>query len=171
MALSKTEITEKTCTKCGDVKGIDSFPWCTKSATGKRYRQGRCRDCARLDANARKRERYATDKAYRDLAKASSNDYFASMSGAQRERYRKNRKMKFYGLSESEYDELFHGDIRCAICNGADPIDADWHIDHCHETLKVRGLLCGLCNKGLGLFKDNMANLERAIAYLEVNGA
>lgn len=40
-------------------------------------------------------------------------------------------------------------------------------IDHCHVTGKVRGILCGLCNKALGLMKDNREILLGAIAYLD----
>lgn len=40
-------------------------------------------------------------------------------------------------------------------------------VDHCHQTNQVRGLLCGPCNRALGLLKDNIGNLERAIAYLD----
>ena len=39
-------------------------------------------------------------------------------------------------------------------------------VDHDHETNKVRGILCSLCNMGLGKFKDSVNSLERAIAYL-----
>jgi len=41
------------------------------------------------------------------------------------------------------------------------------HIDHCHATGKVRGLLCGPCNQALGLTKDNPETLRRLAAYLE----
>lgn len=40
-------------------------------------------------------------------------------------------------------------------------------IDHCHETGKVRGLLCPTCNTGLGMLNDNLGNLNRAVEYLE----
>lgn len=52
----------------------------------------------------------------------------------------------------------------CAICS--DPITTSSPVDHCHTTLKVRGILCRSCNIGLGHFKDDPARLERAIAYL-----
>jgi peptide methionine sulfoxide reductase MsrB len=56
----------------------------------------------------------------------------------------------------------------CAICQKP----YDWetsalYIDHCHTTGKVRGLLCRNCNKGLGHFFDDVANLARAIEYLK----
>jgi hypothetical protein len=40
-------------------------------------------------------------------------------------------------------------------------------IDHCHETGKVRGLLCDACNTGIGRFSDQVDLLQKAIDYLE----
>lgn len=51
----------------------------------------------------------------------------------------------------------------CAICEEPDP----QHVDHNHTSGEVRGILCFNCNAGLGHFKDNIANMRRAIAYLE----
>lgn len=39
-------------------------------------------------------------------------------------------------------------------------------VDHCHNSQKIRGVLCGHCNTGLGAFKDNPFALENAIKYL-----
>ena len=39
-------------------------------------------------------------------------------------------------------------------------------VDHCHDVGKIRGILCGFCNTGLGSFRDNPTFLENAIQYL-----
>jgi hypothetical protein len=52
----------------------------------------------------------------------------------------------------------------CAICNNNYPV---LNIDHDHETGKVRALLCGECNRGLGFFHDNLELLKKGIDYLE----
>jgi hypothetical protein len=60
---------------------------------------------------------------------------------------------------------------RCAICNvrPRDPF-ASLEMDHCHRFGHRRGLLCGRCNRGLGLFDDEPARLRAAAAYLERHG-
>ena len=40
-------------------------------------------------------------------------------------------------------------------------------VDHCHETNKIRGLLCSRCNCGLGQFVHKPELLTAAIAYLK----
>lgn len=70
-----------------------------------------------------------------------------------------------YGLSLDfiEKEEITQ-EHKCLICKKQDKLV----VDHCHTTLKYRGLLCGNCNRGLGQFKDNEDNLLNAIEYLRV---
>ncbi len=65
-----------------------------------------------------------------------------------------------YGIDYTRLLELQNG--VCAICKASDNLQ----VDHCHVTQKVRGLLCGNCNTGLGMFKDSKTSLVRAIEYL-----
>jgi hypothetical protein len=53
---------------------------------------------------------------------------------------------------------------RCAICTR--PVDNSAAADHCHDTKTPRGILCRACNLGMGLMKDDLGNLIRAVAYL-----
>ena len=70
-----------------------------------------------------------------------------------------------YGITPEQHDAMLAEQAgACAICDT--PLGSDPHVDHCHETKEVRGLLCRTCNLGLGHFKDNTARLSRAIAYL-----
>jgi hypothetical protein len=80
---------------------------------------------------------------------------------------------KSFGLSVEDYDALLasQGGV-CAIC-GKHPNDAPkrFHVDHDHATGAVRGILCHTCNQGLGQFKDDVARMRAAVAYLERFGA
>ncbi|WP_306953771.1 endonuclease VII domain-containing protein [Streptomyces sp. B4I13] len=69
-----------------------------------------------------------------------------------------------YGLTEAERDELIvsQGGV-CCICLAAVP----QHVDHCHNTGRVRGVLCFSCNAALGQFKDRPDVIRRAAAYVE----
>jgi len=73
-----------------------------------------------------------------------------------------------YGISLEKYDDLLKSQLGlCAICRTDNPGGkGDFHVDHCHDTKKVRGLLCQSCNIGLGHFKDSIKFLESAIEYL-----
>jgi Recombination endonuclease VII len=56
---------------------------------------------------------------------------------------------------------------KCAVCrHDIPPTTHRSHIDHCHDTGKVRGILCLNCNTGIGRFKESEAVMLAAIAYL-----
>lgn len=88
-----------------------------------------------------------------------------------RERQRTKRLQRDYGLTQEQHDDMLEAQhFQCAICGTAAPGGRDdvWHVDHCHTSGAVRGLLCCDCNLGLGKFKDNAASLAKAIEYLNV---
>lgn len=75
-----------------------------------------------------------------------------------------------YGITVQDYNRmLIEQDGKCAICKSDDPKgrSANFHIDHCHETRKVRALLCAHCNTAIGLFAENVESLKSAISYIE----
>jgi recombination endonuclease VII len=83
---------------------------------------------------------------------------------------RRHLRFRKYKLTEEQVlDMLATQQHKCRICPTQLTLES-CHIDHDHETGKVRGLLCGLCNRGLGNFKDDPALLQVAIAYLKDGG-
>lgn len=81
----------------------------------------------------------------------------------------RRRTLRKYGLTEQDWSRMLavQGG-RCAICQTETPGGRGerWHIDHCHKTDRVRGLLCHNCNIGLGNFRDSTELLAAAISYL-----
>lgn len=87
------------------------------------------------------------------------------------EQVNKERPPKLKKLNHRQFQMMKNNQIgRCAICENELPEEASKaHVDHCHKTNKIRGILCFNCNVGLGHFKDNPNYLERAINYLNGN--
>lgn len=87
-------------------------------------------------------------------------------------KYRKDEPLKVkgfklkhrYGISLEEFNSISLGQNGlCAVCK----VSKATHVDHCHKTKRVRGLLCRECNSGIGMLKDNLKFLQNAIVYLE----
>lgn len=84
--------------------------------------------------------------------------------------HRAQKLRKRYGLSLKDYDRMvFIQGGRCAICQRPPPVGKRLEVDHCHTTGVLRGLLCGFCNRALGLFRDNPGSIERAMRYINLN--
>jgi hypothetical protein len=96
-------------------------------------------------------------------------------------RYKKKHKKKMteyikfwnikrkYGLSKIDYSSLLKKqNYNCAVCET--PLSTNTkkiHIDHCHLSGKVRGIVHQECNHLLGLSKDNVELLKKAIKYIQ----
>lgn len=83
---------------------------------------------------------------------------------------RRAHLFKKYGITLEQYENLIEIQGRkCAICQEERLYDSRSfrpHIDHCHKTGIVRGILCGGCNMGLGALKDDPKIVQRALSYL-----
>jgi hypothetical protein len=129
----------KTCAKCRVEKSVEDFHRSSSSRDGTQYN---CKTCnkARLSTpeNIERRKQYA---------------WLACL--------------KKFGITEDDYNEMFERQFGlCAICRKPEN-DIKLAVDHCHETGKVRGLLCKRCNMGIGLLGDNPDTLISAAMYLK----
>ena len=79
--------------------------------------------------------------------------------------------MSKYNLTEDGYLLIYKSqEGYCAICTiHQDSLDRRLCVDHCHDTNKVRGLLCDSCNTGIGKLGDKAEGVRKALKYLEDN--
>lgn len=77
-----------------------------------------------------------------------------------------------YGISGEEYKKLLREQGgKCACCGTGSPGGKHhaFHVDHCHQSGRVRGLLCHNCNTGIGLLGDGLQGINKALTYLETH--
>jgi hypothetical protein len=128
------------CKKCGVTKPIADFEWQKNRPNPRKV----CKIC-----------RYTE----RDLEKEKHRhrEYMRERRKTNPDVVRQNWERCTYGVCKEDM-----GVASCMICG-------DTHrlcIDHCHSSGAVRGILCGRCNSGLGMFRDDIARLKAAIEYL-----
>ncbi|MEU4346463.1 endonuclease VII domain-containing protein [Streptomyces sp. NPDC023838] len=71
-----------------------------------------------------------------------------------------------YRITEDDRDQMIADQMGlCVICLSAPAV----HVDHCHTTGRVRGVLCFNCNSAIGKLGDDPDTVRRAAAYLEGN--
>jgi hypothetical protein len=115
-------------------------------------------------------QRLVYKKRYRDKNKEKIHEYNRKTS-EHRKIQDRTRALKSFGLTAEDYDILFNKqEGKCAICGKhQSELKPALCIDHNHQTNKVRGLLCGKCNRGLGYLNDSIDLLQLAINYLKIN--
>jgi hypothetical protein len=80
----------------------------------------------------------------------------------------RKRNLARYGITEDRYEEMFNAQNGvCAICKGINRSGRRLSIDHDHKTGEVRGLLCSQCNSAIGLARESLDILRKAVIYLE----
>lgn len=140
----------RTCSTCSLVKAMDAFP---QRAAGVRRktcqacRTEAMRSCRQANPEAARARAAAYRKRRPEVAKAA------------------NLK-NLYGLTLLEYEAMLASQEHlCAICHQSETVALS--VDHNHQTGAVRGLLCGNCNRMIGLAGEDIARLLAAVAYLE----
>ena len=180
----------KVCTKCKQKMSIQQFNKhiggkfglesicknCKQGYKDKRYKalygaMRTCKTCGIKATNSDELELFARGASYKFGRKpqckqcATSSEYNITRNNSLDRRCRK------FGITVEEYSNLISiQNNSCAICKKHKDVfegrGKNFHIDHCHTSGKVRGLLCSHCNTGLGQFKDNIQSLENAIQYI-----
>jgi hypothetical protein len=112
---------------------------------------------------------------WKDISERPKNGWYCKTCYAARtrNRYDLDRQRTYllkkkYGITPEKYDEMLsEQDYKCYICHThEDKLDRSLAVDHCHKTGKVRGLLCGNCNRFLGQIDDDINTAERLLEYL-----
>ena len=133
----------KTCTSCKVEKPLNAYHY---NKLGKFQKASHCIECKKL-------WRAANPK----VAKNYHRDEHA-------------RKLRTYNISQADYENMvLTQENKCAVCqtSASNTDKGILDIDHCHSSGVVRGLLCGHCNRGIGLMKDNPDILIKAANYLK----
>ncbi|MCX4458503.1 endonuclease domain-containing protein [Streptomyces sp. NBC_01728] len=141
----------RTCKRCKETQPETNFEE-ARGKRGQRYRSRTCNACR----NERRRE-----------VRKSSRRRIAETTDE-----RLTRKLwEEYRITREQYEGMIRAqDNRCAICRSAPPEGKRLHIDHCHTTGIVRGLLCNTCNVAVGFFeKYGTAAAQYLAAYGDGN--
>ena len=104
---------------------------------------------------------------YCSECKKIRHNLYKEMYPEKRKAYIKTASLKkLYGITKEKYKELMViSGNKCMICQSS-PTNKSLHVDHCHSTGILRGILCHGCNTALGLFRDDVSVLNSAIDYL-----
>ena len=169
----------KICRKCKNELPLSFF---SKKKNGKYGLRSRCKECE-LKANQyydeknKARENFIVSE-FKTCPGCKTEKLSAAFSKAKRikdglrswcKECEAVRVMESrYGLSPEQYNAMLKAQGgACAICKWIPgPEDGPLDTDHIHGTDIIRGLLHRMCNRGLGLFKDDIAVIRKAIEYL-----
>lgn len=121
---------------------------------------------ARESFNARHRE-------YRKIHRERYRLYLEKWNRSKRgKELKKIWHLKRYGVTLEQWNSMWAKQKgKCPICETTKPKKVrgrknGWHLDHDHKTGRFRGILCLMCNIGIGYFNDDPKKLKKAISYL-----
>jgi hypothetical protein len=141
--LSVRPVPSKVCNTCKEDKPLSDYNKCKKHADGLAFK---CRACARAWAK---------------------NNYH---NNGGKQKYADYARLKLYGLTPEAYETKFEAQGRsCASCGSTDHNGKNFHVDHCHATGAVRGILCHPCNTALGLLQEDPNKITALANYVKVH--
>jgi hypothetical protein len=154
----------KVCNTCHTEKNISEFYFSNKK---KGYRFSECRPCA----DVRTKRYYTLNEAEKKRRRESAKEWARANPEKIKVFSRKTRLKREYGLTLDQYQQMVSSQSgRCAICSTDKPgwRWPEWHIDHCHASGRIRGLLCHACNRNLGIVERMIAvmGVQKLLAYL-----
>ncbi len=144
---------------------------CNATFTPWQYNQKRCEICIQKDP------RHDPSKLFRvckgcggDFRKSAPQQYYCTPEC----KADNHLLLANHGITRKDWNKMYEDQGgTCAICDGEGFVmrkskytDYTLCVDHCHETGKIRGLLCHNCNRALGLLQDSADSLKKAIKYL-----
>lgn len=121
-------------------------------------------DCSNNDPTLTKKKK-RLKKRYQSYGK----QYYEKNKNKLNRASRWRRIKEKYGLTPQTFYELLEDQGGCcAVCKGHDPGNKyGWHIDHCHDSNRVRAILCHYCNVALGNAKECPERLRALADYIE----
>lgn len=165
----------RTCKKCGAEKELNAENFRPHGWTpGFRHTCCECETKYQRTERAKNPERYAaTTRKWNQNNRGKVNATKRKWYHENLDKHNATRRKSMYGLSDEGFKALFAAqNEKCAICAFVFPgmqtgdRTLSPHVDHCHTTGKIRGLLCHECNNLLARAKDSLGVLQSAIRYL-----
>lgn len=162
------------CAPCGIYKTLSEFPKNKHNKLGIGYECLTCKRARSINYRQRPEVRaqtlaYSRDPQVVAQRKIKTKHWRASIEG-KRAKFQWRLKEK-YGIEIEDWAQLLNKqDCSCAICKAKFFSHcSEVTTDHCHQTGKVRGLLCSPCNLLLGFARDNSSILGSAMEYLDAH--
>lgn len=142
---------KKFCPKCEKIKGVDEFSTMKRGSGIASH----CKECSR-----------EISKKYNETEKGKSkkkNDYQKNKI-----RQKNNKLIRDFGITYEDYKQILNEQKgRCAICGRTEEENGKMlAVDHDHETMKNRELLCASCNLVIGFIEKNNLDIDKIKNYI-----
>lgn len=157
------------CSRCHEEKPVEEFYRDPSRPGGV---SSFCKVCKKVYGQEHHQGYKARRNILRKLLRPSQEDRIGKMAGTilREQENDRERSRRYIGLTRAQVEQMISDQKGCCPICGTDLLELDprrVHVDHDHQTGKIRGVLCGHCNTMLGLARENIDTLKAAIAYLE----